>query len=149
MSASIAVLDSRIEIVDAGVDRASYRPFLVRRATAHHQTAHGAAAKAEDRDLEAGAAEVAHLHARLPRAGLALSSGSVRRSECGSTLTGKPRGKVYIVVRRRPQLAARGWSGRAAAHQLLGLLKVREGALHRQLDFGECDGADQAERDCV
>ncbi len=62
---AVAVLDRGVEIIDAGFERPGDRPLLVGRGAAYHQPAHRAAAEPQDRDPQAGPAEVSHLHRGL------------------------------------------------------------------------------------
>ena len=60
----VAVLNRRIEIIDAGRDRARNRAFLVSGITAHHQSTHRAAAEAQHGELHCRAPKDPHLHRR-------------------------------------------------------------------------------------
>ena len=59
---AVAVLHRGVEVVHPHVQCAADRPLLVRRRAAHHQSAHRAAAEAQQRDLHAGPPECAHFH---------------------------------------------------------------------------------------
>ena len=64
---AVAVDGRGVEVVDAERERPRHRPLLVGGGAAHHEPAHGAAAEAEHRDLDAGLAEYPSLHDWLPR----------------------------------------------------------------------------------
>ena len=62
---AFAILRGGVEIIDAELQRASNRAFLVGRRTADHEPADRAAAETEQRDVETGLAEPALFHHRL------------------------------------------------------------------------------------
>ncbi|WP_280972416.1 MULTISPECIES: hypothetical protein [unclassified Bradyrhizobium] len=64
---AIAVLNRCVEIIDASGDRPRNRTLLVGSITTHHQSAHGTAAEAQDRELHSGAPKDPQLHRRPPR----------------------------------------------------------------------------------
>ena len=59
---AVAVLHRGVEVIDAGDQRARDGMLLIIRRAAHHQAADRAAAEAEHRGPQAGAAEIAHFH---------------------------------------------------------------------------------------
>ena len=65
---AVAIHLRRVEVVDAELDRARHRALLVGGGALDHQPADGAAAKAEQRDVETGPAEFPSFHRFLPHA---------------------------------------------------------------------------------
>ena len=61
---AVAVQHRRVEVVDAGRDRACDGALLVGRIAAHHQSAHCAAAEAQHRELHSRAPKHPQLHRR-------------------------------------------------------------------------------------
>src|SRR5262249_45558688 len=88
------VLPRRVEIVDAGRDRACDGALLVARVAAYHQPADRAAAEAQHRELQSGASERAHLHLGF------LSVWSVARVERSETRGGPGASTQYRISLR-------------------------------------------------
>ena len=62
---TVAVHCRGVEVVYPGLERARHSAFLIRRRAAHHQSAHRAATKAQDRDLQSGPSECPHFHCHI------------------------------------------------------------------------------------